>query len=130
MGLAFTRKSRRRGGAGSMAHQEAELLDLLSSEFMKVSGIPATETGSYDTFNDAYKSYRAKYKRDPLNDARRFANNVISKAHKKGYSANDILHDNSIDLVNIKHNAYKKALEPNPIKRLFRRNRRTRRNRR
>ncbi len=129
MGLAFTRKTRRRGG-NSQAHQEAELLDLLSSEFMKVSGIPATETGAYNTFTDQYKSYRAKYKRDPVNDARRFANNVISKAHKKGYSANDILHDNSIDLVNVKHNAYKKTLEPNPIKRLFRRNRRTRRNRR
>ncbi len=130
MSLAFSRKTRRRGGANSTAYQEAELLDLLSTEFMKVAGIPATESGSYNTMNNTYKSYRLKHKRDPLNNARRFANNVISKAKKKGYSAADILENNSIDLINIKNNAYKKALEPNPLKRLFKRNRRTRRDRR
>lgn len=79
-----------------------------------------SNSNSYNTHSNIYKAYKAKYARDPVHNAELYSLNVYPK-----------LHSGKVRNLNaIKHTSKRKILQPNPIKRLFGRNRnRTRRNR-
>ncbi len=88
-------------------------LSNLEDEYLASFGLKSGNERS----SNAYVKYMKKYGRDPMTDAMIYAKNVQPK-----------LHTNTIHNLNtIKATSRRKALNPNPIKRLFRRNRQTRR---
>ncbi len=88
-------------------------LSNLKDEYLASFGIKYSNGPS----SNAYVKYMKKYGRNPITDAAVYAKNVQPK-----------LHTNTMHNLNtIKATSRRKALNPNPIKRLFRRNRQTRR---
>lgn len=118
--MKYNRKTRKiRGGANINSKKQASEMNNLQREYMASLGIEGDN--GYNTHSQKYQNYKQRYNRDPVNDARKYANSVYKTIHS---SKNKNLDEKMIEL---KSNIFRKTLEPNPLKRLFKRNRRSRR---
>lgn len=92
----------------------AQKLTDLQEEFMQAAGIPKVPGKNYATWNTQsapYRQYVNTYKRDPLSNAYKYSE-IIAKKEKENPNSN---------MLNIKNEVYKKIVEPNPLKRLYKR---------
>jgi hypothetical protein len=139
MSLAFSRRRshRKRGGAINISvhdnynnlnerlhaspEQIANAVELmnLQREYLASFNIKhePNNINVFDPHQNSYVKYKEKYGRDPMQDAALYSFNVQPK-----------LHSSKIRNLSVaKATSRRKTLQPNPIKRLFRRNRQTRR---
>ena len=101
-----------RARLNSIEHSK-KLIDL-QEEFMQAAGIPSVPGKNYATWNTQsapYRQYIETYKRDPLSNAYKYSE-IIAKKEKENPNTN---------MLNIKDEVYKKIIQPNPLKRLYKR---------